>query len=133
MFSVFLKAHSFGLKRKKYHLLHNFVNKFTFKKLFADVTFCVQPCNVLKLNYIDSKKSANGWNTNINVLGTMWGPSKICVEWCFGHAIYFVLHLFKKLTVAVFTCRFLYLIETVTPVHFPPYFLGNPRQVLSAS
>ena len=30
--------------------------------------------NVLKLNYIDSKKSANSWNTKTNKLGTMWGP-----------------------------------------------------------
>ena len=37
---------------------------------------------------------------------------------------------FKKLKVVVFICRFLYLIETVLPVHFPPYFLCNPRQVI---
>ena len=30
--------------------------------------------NVLKLNYIDSKKSANSCNMNINELGTMRGP-----------------------------------------------------------
>ena len=30
--------------------------------------------NVLKLIYIDSKKSANSWNTNINELATMRGP-----------------------------------------------------------
>ena len=78
MFSVFLKAHFFRLKRKKYHLLHNFVNKITFKKLFSDVTFVsnhVMSCpNILKLNYIDSKNSANSWYMNINELGTMRGP-----------------------------------------------------------
>ena len=78
MFIVFLKAHSFRLKRKKYHLLYNFVNKITFKKLFAELTFRsnhVTSCpNVLKLNYIDSKKSDNSCNTNINDLGTMRGP-----------------------------------------------------------
>ena len=30
--------------------------------------------NVLKLNYIDSKKSATSWNMNFNESGTMWGP-----------------------------------------------------------
>ena len=49
VFSVFLKAQSFRLKREKYHLLHNFVNKITLKKMFADVTFRVQPINVLSL------------------------------------------------------------------------------------
>ena len=46
--------------------------------MFTDVTFRVQhvtSCpNVLKLNYIDSKKSAISWNMNINELGTMLGP-----------------------------------------------------------
>ena len=77
MFSVFLKAHFFRLKCKKYHLFHNFVNRITLKKLFADVTFRnhVTLCpNVLKLNYLDSKKSVNSWNMNINDLGTMLGP-----------------------------------------------------------
>ena len=32
---------------------------------------------VLKLNIIDSKKSANSWNRNINELGTMWGPTSM--------------------------------------------------------
>ena len=48
-------------------------------------------------------------------------------------AIYFILHLFEKLAVAVLTCSFLYMIEVVSPVHFSPYFLCDPRQVLSAS
>ena len=33
--------------------------------------------NVLKLNYIDSKKKATSWNTNINESGTVGGPIKL--------------------------------------------------------
>ena len=42
--------------------------------MYNHVTSCP---NVLKLNYIDSEKSANSWNMNIDELGTMRGPIRM--------------------------------------------------------